>query len=295
MVQAQVAADPTADATQADPNASAADPAGGQAPGDVQGQAGAAGTESGQAPDGGGTGAEARAPLSLADLSDDDLIAQLRERKNGDGLSLEDRLRKSGADQAIARQRAEAGKVENVQRRTARFLQTHGIDPADASREELGELNALSALAEQDALGRIGRAWVQATADEFSVLDRTLLEDSLAAATDDPSGIDALASRMWIAAREATRLKTLAESSLKDVPEGSQLRAEINAEAQRLADAELSARALAASRPDSPPTAPIGAPPSSNLERYRSMSTEEAARLPDADFADYKRVLMGVS
>jgi hypothetical protein len=276
MVQAQAAADPAAAAPTADPIVTTdADPSEGQAVVEAEGQAGAV-VE--------GAVEEAPKPLSLADVPEADLLAHLRERKNADGLSVEDRLRKSERDRYEASRRLEAGKVESVTRRTQRFLERHGVDPSEATPEELGELNALSHYANLDALGNIGKAWAQATAEEFGAQDSVLLQEALARYADDPTGIDDLASKTWIAARDAVRTRTLAEASLSDVPEGSKLRADINAEAQRLADVELQARELAARQKDSPPSAPVGAPSASQEERYRSMNAGEVSLLPPAEY-----------
>jgi len=225
---------------------------------------------------------------SLADFSDDDLLAHLRERKNGDGLSLEERLRKSERDKYETEQRKKLGTAENVQRRTARFLQKHGIDPADVDANDLGGLNVLSHLAHQDALGNIGEAWIKATADEFSIADRVLIDEALSKFKDDPTGIDDLASRMLLSVRDATRTRTLSEVSLSDVPEGSKLRGDINAEVQRLADAEIKARDLAAKRSDSPPAAPNGAPSATDDERFARMTTGEVSYLPEPERAKWR-------
>ncbi len=283
MVSTPVAADPAAVAPIADPAAPVvADPSQGQAPVVSEGTAGDA------AP---GTPVEAPKPLSVADLSDDDLLALLRERKNGEGFSLEDRIRKSGVDRYVADWQRKQGQSEIVQKRVGRILEQHGIDPSELGQGEAGELLSLYGLAAQDALGNIGRAWVKATADEFSVSDRTLLDDALLRFTEDPTGIDDLASKMLIAVRDTVRGKTLAESSLTDIPEGSKLRADLMVEAHRLADVELKARATAAGRVDSPPVAPRGGPVGSRTEQYRSMTAQQAARLPAPEYAEWQRVV----
>ncbi len=235
-----------------------------------------------------GLGAEAPKPLSLADVSDDDLLAHLRERKNGDGLSLEDRLRKSERDRVESDVRKQAGKRENVEKRTLRFLEAHGIDPSEVTRQEANELMSLYGLAQNDSLGTIGQAWVRATLDEFGVVDRALAEDALKQYMDDPTDIDALASTMLLAVRDTVAKKTLAESSLKDVPEGSKLHGEILAEANRLAAAEIAAQQTTANTPGKVPTAPIGGPGGDEETEFRAASAGQVSYYPADKMARWR-------
>ena len=275
MVSVQTASDPAADAIETDPGTPETDPSGLVPEGD-EGVAGAVDE---------GTVAEVSEPLWHADVSDDDLIAQLRERKNGDGLSLEDRMRKSERDRYAAEERRRLGTVESVQRRTSKFLQKYGIDSDDVNPDDLGELNALSELAHLDALGNTGEAWVRATAAEMGMSEDPLLAEALAKYRDDPSDIDSLASRMLLSMRDTVSKRTLAEASPEDVPDGSQLKQWLNTEASRLADAELVAREVALQQKDSPPTAPVGAPNPIQDEKFSQMTVAEVSYLPDVDRA----------
>ena len=275
MVSVQSASDPTADATEVDPGIPETDPSG-LVPEDAEGVAGAVDE---------GTVAEDSEPLWHADVSDDDLIAQLRERKNSDGLSLEDRMRKSERDRYAAEERRRLGTVESVQRRTSKFLQKYGLDADDVNPDDLGELNALSELAPLDALGNTGEAWVRATAAEMGMSEDPLLAEALAKYRDDPSDIDSLASRMLLSMRDTVSKRTLAEASPEDVPDGSQLKQWLNTEASRLADAELLAREVALQQKDSPPTARVGAPNPIQDEKFRQMTVAEVSYLPDVDRA----------
>ncbi len=235
-----------------------------------------------------GQDAEAPKPLSLADVTDDDLLAHLRERRNGDGLSLEDRLRKSERDRVESDIRKQAGKSENVQKRTLRFLEAHGIDPSEVTRAEANELMSLYGLAQADSLGTIGQAWVRATAQEMGMGDDPLLEEALARYVDNPTDIDALTSQMLHAMRDSVTKKALAESSLKDVPEGSKLHGEILAEANRLAAAEIAAQQTTANTPGKVPTAPIGGPGGDEEQRFALMNAAEVSYLDDATRTRWK-------
>lgn len=118
-------------------------------------------------------GATAPQRPSLAEFSDDDLMAHLRERKDANGLSIEDRLRKSERDRTRAELRKQQGDEKVLNRWENELLRKHGIDPESMSEEDRAQARYLSQVAAERQRIDVARTFVDGVMGQFDEQERT--------------------------------------------------------------------------------------------------------------------------
>lgn len=216
----------------------------------------------------------AAAAFSLADIPDDDLLAHLRERKDGSGLSLEDRLRKSERDRERERIRREQGSNERAQQYHAWL--TEQIE-SGKSAEEIAKQTPTFVKANQDYVtAETARAWVETALPHFGVQEQEVLNSVLEGFIEsgDVEGLKELAGKTWNAAAAKVKQSAVSDLSLSDIPADSKLHQDVQAHIQSEVEKELAAREKErVETPENPPRTPSGGAPA-GIDNLDSMTPE---------------------
>lgn len=234
--------------------------------------------------------------FSLADLSDDDLLNHLRERKDGSGLSLEERLRKSERDRERERIRREQGSVDRAQQYHAWL--TEQLE-AGKSAEEIAKQTPTFVKANQDFLTtELAKAWVEAALPLYGVPEQEVIASVLEGFVEngDVNGLGELAKKTWDAAHAKAKQSAVYDiKTLDEIPADAPLRAALREHVQSEVEKELKAREVEqVETPENPPRTPQGSVPA-GIERYLNMGAREAASLPEAEYREWQRAQSGAA
>lgn len=212
-------------------------------------------------------------------LSEDDLIRLNKER------GIEARIRESARREIEQQQRLEAGRSEVVEREVTALL--------DSAREALERGEDVP----RNIRERIGLAWQRAQAtgtvgaltayaeqleanDEIDVSTRATAVRLLK--ENDTVGYFDTLNQGLVAAR-------LKQSRLKDVPEGSPLHKDVDAEVERRLAAEMKARGIEAKpKRDPAPPVPVGTPGRGALNIQTMTDADRAYNESRITFDQYK-------
>lgn len=118
-------------------------------------------------------GATAQERPSLSAFSDDDLMAHLRERKDANGLSIEDRLRKSERDKTRAELRRQQGDKDVLNRWETELLRKYGVDPDSMSDEDRAQARYLSQIASERQRIDVARTFTEGVLEQFDEQERS--------------------------------------------------------------------------------------------------------------------------
>jgi hypothetical protein len=240
--------------------------------------------------------AEAASAFSWTDVPDDDLMAQLRERKDGSGLTLEDRLRKSERDRERERIRREQGSNDRAQ--AYHTWLTEQIDSGKSAEEIAKQTPTFVKANEEFVTAQLGSAWAKATLDHFDVQDREVLNTVIDGYVESGNveDMNALAGKLWEAAKSKVEQSAVLNiESVEDVPKDSKLYASMRKWHEEELGKEIAAReAEARGTTENPPRTPQGSVPAGS-ERYIDMPAREASALPDEEYKAWQRVQAGVA
>lgn len=167
-----------------------------------------------------------------------------------------------------------------------------GYDPAEIAKQ-----TPLFVKANQDTTrSELGKAWVEASLGHFGEQEQEVIRGVMDTLTD-PTMIGDLASKTWEAAASKVRQAAVANLSLDQIPKTSTLHTEIQALVDAKLTAELAAREIEATRQPTAPRANGSAPGSVGMttNQARLMTPEAAAQLPDAEYAEWKRMFFAAS
>lgn len=165
-------------------------------------------------------------------LASDESFEKLREHPRVQAL-LQER-ENAGAQRREAQMRREAGNRENTRAQVQRFLSEVGVDATSLQGPQGDRLNFMYDLAQTHAAGQIAHAYAEYLLSEHLPAERVqeAVQHMQAGRTSDY--VNAL--------RAGDREVYLAQVALKDIPQGSTLRSDVEQEVQRRVRAELQAR-----------------------------------------------------
>lgn len=196
-------------------------------------------------------------PLPLPDLSAVDLDTLRSERPD-----LVEVLANAERQRTEAQMRKEAGNRENIRAVAEAQMRKLGVDPATVEDPSAWHLMAQTNQAyEHD---QVMRAIAQNVADSYGLNPEIRAGFEQTIETLNGQGLTDYAGKLFGEAVEGRAAAKVSEVRLADIPDGSQLRKDLDAEIAKVRAAERKAAQLAANPPKEPAPSTSGTPLSDN-------------------------------
>lgn len=221
-------------------------------------------------------------PTETVSEIDEDTLARLIKEKG-----LEDRIRESERQKTESRLKREAGSRESTREAVANIIRAIGGDPdSNVDGATVKRAEYLYELARAHSATELAKELPEAVLAEYKVPVEYRERAVEALETQGKTAYVRTLLEGAVAAQKGTL-------SLKDIPEDSTLRKEVDAlVAEKLKSELKAARVENAPAPIDAPTPPRG-PAVGGAERFANMTPVEAARLGPEDWDAYKKSLLG--